>query len=212
MRPPKSEYASWYEFKNWPLPQGWPNVGKPWKPADYYYCWWGFGDLPETLNFVKPLAITGRFGVDIPTRSKNVTTQVLGTNGAHADEVNGEPVTEIEREVEYNPVVLSWGFTVQYSLQYLQSYVKDVGLGAPFDRMIFLVELPLKTCLNRGCGGRTFGTVNPGLIWFGKYLQLGLEASIPINDRSGKNVGVQGLVHFFIDDLFPQSLGRPIFR
>ena len=22
----------------------------PWKPADYYYCWWGFGDLPD-LNF-----------------------------------------------------------------------------------------------------------------------------------------------------------------
>jgi hypothetical protein len=176
----------------------------------------GFGDLPEALNFLKPLAITGRFGVDLPTRGKNVTTHVLETNGANADEVNGEQapenVAEIEREVEYNPVVLSWGFTVQYSLQYLQAFVKDIGLGAPFDRMIPLVELPLETCLNRGCGGRTTGTVNPGLIWFGKYLQLGLEAAIPINDRSGKNVGVRGLVHFFIDDLFPQSLGRPIFR
>jgi hypothetical protein len=176
----------------------------------------GFGDLPESLSWLKPLAITGVFGVNIPTRSKNVATHVHEANGEHADEANGEQMNgnavEIEREVEYNPVTLSWGFTVQYSLQYLQAYVKDVGLGAPFDRMIFLVELPLETCLNRGCGGRTFGTVNPGLVWFGKYLQLGLEASIPINDRSGKNVGVQGLVHFFIDDLFPQSLGRPIFR
>ncbi len=176
----------------------------------------GFGDLPETLNFLKPLAVTGRLGLDIPTRSKNVTTSVLETNGATTDEVNGEQVTEniseIEREVEYNPLILSWGFTVQYSLQYLQAFVKDVGLGAPFDRMIPLVELPLETCLNRGCGGRTTGTVNPGLIWFGKYLQLGLEAAIPINDRSGKNVGVRGIVHFFIDDLFPESLGRPIFR
>jgi hypothetical protein len=101
---------------------------------------------------------------------------------------------------------------VQYSLQYLQAFVKDVGLGAPFDRMLPMVELPLETCLNRGCGGRTTGTVNPGLIWFGKYLQLGLEAAIPIKDHSGKNIGVRGLVHFFIDDLFPQSLGRPIFR
>ena len=25
-------------------------MGTPWKPADYYYCWWGFGDLPD-LNF-----------------------------------------------------------------------------------------------------------------------------------------------------------------
>ncbi len=45
-----SPYYDWYEFKKWPLPDGWPNVGHPWKPADYYYCWWGFGDLPD-LNF-----------------------------------------------------------------------------------------------------------------------------------------------------------------
>jgi hypothetical protein len=175
----------------------------------------GFGDLPEALNFLKPLAITGILGINVPTRSKNVATRQVETGGEDADEANGEHETgsgvEIEREVERNPVTLSWGFTVQYSLQYLQSFVKDLGLGAPFNRMIPLVELPLETCLNRGCGGRTTGTVNPGLIWFGKYVQLGVEATIPINDRSGKNVGVRGLVHFFIDDLFPQSLGRPIF-
>jgi hypothetical protein len=176
----------------------------------------GFGDLPEAVNFLKPLAITGILAVNVPTHSKTVSTHVHEVSGEHTDEAHGDGATgdtvEIEREVERNPVTLSWGFTVQYSLQYLQAFVKDVGLGAPFDRLIPLVELPLETCLNRGCGGRTTGTVNPGLIWFGKYLQLGIEATIPLNDRSGKNVGVRGLVHFFIDDLFPQSLGRPIFR
>jgi hypothetical protein len=38
-----------------------------------------------------------------------------------------------------------------------------------------------------------------------------VEAIIPINERTGKNVGIRGLVHLFIDDLFPQSLGRPLF-
>ena len=47
---PKSPYYSWFDFKKWPLPAGWPNVGAPWKPSDYYDCWWGFGDLPD-LNF-----------------------------------------------------------------------------------------------------------------------------------------------------------------
>ena len=47
---PESPYYQWYEFKKWPLPAGWPNVQSPWKPADYYYCWWGFGSLPD-LNF-----------------------------------------------------------------------------------------------------------------------------------------------------------------
>jgi hypothetical protein len=106
---------------------------------------------------------------------------------------------------------LRWGFAVQYNLQYLQSFVKDVGLGAPFNRMIPLVELAFETCLNHDCNGDTTGTVNPGLVWFGKSIQLGAEAVVPINDQSGEHVGVLFLVHFFMDDLFPQSLGRPLF-
>lgn len=47
---PASPYYSWFEFKQWPLPAGWPNVGRAWKASDYYYCWWGFGSLPD-LNF-----------------------------------------------------------------------------------------------------------------------------------------------------------------
>ncbi|MEY4045114.1 MAG: hypothetical protein RL644_1382 [Actinomycetota bacterium] len=47
---PASPYYTWFDFKQHPLPAGWPNVGRPWKPSDYYYCWWGFGDLPD-LNF-----------------------------------------------------------------------------------------------------------------------------------------------------------------
>ncbi len=47
---PASPYYTWFTFKQFPLPQGWPNVGYAWKPGDYYNCWWGFGDLPD-LNF-----------------------------------------------------------------------------------------------------------------------------------------------------------------
>jgi hypothetical protein len=159
----------------------------------------GFGDLPETVPFFRPFALTGVFGANFPTRSQTVTTQLDLISGAFS------------QEVERNPITLTWGITLQYNLQYLQAFVKDVGLGVPFNRMIPIVELALETCLNRGCGGQTTGTVNPGLIWFGKYLQLGVEASVPINTRSGKNVGILGLVHFFIDDLFPHSLGRPLF-
>jgi hypothetical protein len=159
----------------------------------------GFGDLPASLPYLRPLALTGVVVAHVPTRRETVTLRFDPTTGA------------LTQDIELNPVTLSWGFTLQYNLQYLQAFVKDVGLGAPFNRMIPLVELALETCLNRGCGGQTTGTVNPGLIWFGKYLQLGLEAIIPINERTGKNVGVRGLVHLFIDDLFPHSLGRPLF-
>jgi hypothetical protein len=36
----------------------------------------GFGDLPESLKYLKPFAITGRLASNFPTRSKNVTTVV----------------------------------------------------------------------------------------------------------------------------------------
>jgi hypothetical protein len=34
---------------------------------------------------------------------------------------------------------------------------------------------------------------------------------VPVNERTGKNVGIRGQVHFFLDDLFPHTLGRPLF-
>ncbi|MEJ2695183.1 MAG: hypothetical protein P8013_00895 [Candidatus Sulfobium sp.] len=154
----------------------------------------GFGDLPPSVKFLRPFAVTGVVGPNFSGRSSNVIV----------NEDTGE--TEIER----NPDTLTWGFTIQYSLIYLQSFVKDIGLGAPFNRMVVLAEFPMETCLNRGCKGRTFGTINPGIIWVGKSYQLGIAAQIPVNDRTGKNVGVLGLIHFFIDDIFPDSIGKPI--
>jgi len=155
----------------------------------------GFGDLPESLKYLRPFAITGVIGPNFPSRSKNVIH----------DHDTGE--TEIER----NPDTLTWGFTLQYSLVYLQSFVKDVGLGDPFKRMVVLVEFPMETCLNRGCDGDTTGTINPGIVWIGKYMELGVAAQIPVNSETGKNVGVFGLVHFFLDDMFPKGIGGPIF-
>ncbi len=160
-------------------------------PAVFYGK--GFGDLPDAFSFLKPLAITGVLGVAFPTRSKTVT------------------FTDDDLQIDRNPHVLQWGFAVEYSLSYLQSFVKDVGLPPPFNRMIPVVELSFQTPLDRGQGGKTTGTVNPGIIWAGQFFQIGLEAIIPINERTGKNVGVIGQLHFFLDDLFPKTFGRPLF-
>jgi hypothetical protein len=123
------------------------------------------------------------------------------------DELTGTRTIEIER----HPNVLEWGFALEYSVIYLQSQVQDMHLHAPLDRLIPLVEFALESPLNRGAQGQTTGTINPGIIWAGKYFQLGVEAVIPINERTGNNVGVIAQLHFFVDDLFPHSLGRPLF-
>jgi hypothetical protein len=116
-----------------------------------------------------------------------------------------------ETDIERNPTTLTWAFSLQYSLMYLQSFVKDIGLGVPFNRMILVTEFPMETCMSADCKGKITGTVNPGVVWAGKFMEFGIAAQIPINSRSGHAVGVLGLVHFFIDDLFPKSIGKPIF-
>jgi hypothetical protein len=151
----------------------------------------GFGDLPESVEWLKPLALTGAFGLDIPTRRHNQTISV-----------NDDGDVEVEREL--NPKVVQWGFSMQYSLQYLQSFVRDVGLPAPINRFIPLVEFAMQTPVEGRDAGRTTGTVNPGVIWFGRYCQLGVEAVIPVNSRTGKNVGVIGQIHFYLDDIAPK--------
>ena len=146
----------------------------------------GLGDLPESLGVLRPLAVAGVVGPSFPTQR---------TRGGVV-----------------NPTTLNWGFTVQYSLMYLQSAVKDIGLGSPLNRLIALVEIPLRTCLNAACVGPTTWTVNPGIVWIGKYMEVGAAAEIPVNTQPGSDIGVFVLVHLFIDDLFPGSIGRPILQ
>lgn len=109
------------------------------------------------------------------------------------------------------PNALNWGMTLQYSLPYLQSFVKDIGLPKPFSNLIPVVELAMSTCTSGSCSGRTTGTINPGIIWESRVGQIGLEAQIPANGDSGHGIGVRLQTHFFFDDMFPQSIGKPIF-
>lgn len=159
----------------------------------------GLGDLPEGLSLLRPLAITGVIGVAIPS---SASTRTFSQNKA---------LGETELDIERHPNVLQFGFAVEYSLIYLQEQVKAVGLRPPFDHLIPLVEFPFETPLDRGQKGRTTGTINPGFIWSGKYFQIGSEAVIPFNSRTGSNVGFIAQLHFYLDDLFPKSLGRPLF-
>ncbi|HZP87897.1 MAG TPA: hypothetical protein VFB54_13865 [Burkholderiales bacterium] len=152
----------------------------------------GFGDLPSEARLLRPLALTGSIGVAFPTRA---STRTVSDEG--------------EESIEQHPNVLQWGFTLQYSVPYLQSAVADLGWREPFNRLIPVVEFAMESPLNRGRGGTT-GTVNPGLLWVGRYMQLGIEAVIPVNDRSGHHTGVLAQLHFYLDDLFPRSIGKPL--
>jgi hypothetical protein len=144
----------------------------------------GFGDLPNSVSWLRPFALTGNISLNFPTEA----------------ETNGTP----------NPNSLFYGFAVEYSIPYLQSQVKDFGWQAPFNRLIPVVEFALTSPFNRGQSGTTTGTVQPGVIWAGQYFQVGAEMIIPTNSLSGHGIGGVVQLHFYLDDLFPNSIGRPI--
>jgi hypothetical protein len=135
----------------------------------------GMGDLPDSLAYLRPVAITAEAAPAL-------------TTGAG------------------QPNAFNYGFTIQYSLPYLQQHVHSLGLPEPFANLIPLVEIPLSHSQ-----GQTTGTVNPGFIWLNRYGQFGIEAQIPINRASGSHVGILVQAHIFFDDVAPTTIGKPLF-
>jgi hypothetical protein len=161
----------------------------------------GFGDLPDTLSWVRPVAITGQVGYAIPGRNS--------TTSFGLDPDTGDTTAD----TEFHPRVLNWGGTIQYSMPYLKSAVIDLGLPDFFNHLIPLVEATLQTPVANTftSGTLTTGTINPGIIWVGNTFQIAVEALIPINRQSGTNIGVIAQLHLYLDDIDPRGIGKPIF-
>jgi hypothetical protein len=161
----------------------------------------GFGDLPDALSWIRPVAVTGQIGYAIPGRNSTTTFGI--------DPDSGDPTFD----TEFHPRVLNWGATIQYSMPYLKSAVIDLGLPDFINHLIPLVEATLQTPVANTLtsGTQTTGTINPGVIWVGNTFQVAIEALIPINRQSGTNVGVIAQLHFFLDDIDPRGIGKPIF-
>ena len=166
-----------------------------------FYFGKGLGDLPDTLSWVRPVAITGQVGYAIPGRNSTTTFGIDPDSGLATV------------DTEFQPRVLNWGATNQYSMPYLKTAVVDLGLPDFINRLIPLVEANLQTPVANTLtsGTMTTGTINPGVIWVGNTFQVGIEALIPINRQSGTNVGVIAQLHLFLDDIDPHGIGKPSF-
>jgi hypothetical protein len=153
-----------------------------------YYFGQGFGRLPDAVGWARPFAITGQVGYQIPTASYDVS------------------------QAAFIPQMLVYGGSLQYSMPYLKSEVKDLQLPDFINHLIPIVEMQLFTPVanNFGNPATTTGSINPGVIYVESYFQVGLEAIIPVNAASGSGVGVLGQLHLYLDDMFPRSLGRPL--
>ena len=128
----------------------------------------GFGDLPDSISLLKPLAVTGVLGYQMSTD-------------------------------QAQPTALNWSFTLQYSFLYLNEHVQPTGWGEPWNRLVAIVEFPLQTCMSGICNGQVIGSINPGLVWVGPEFNLSAEAVLPVNNQSGRGVGMLFQIHKYFD-------------
>lgn len=149
----------------------------------------GFGDLHS--DWLRPIAITGEMDYSVPTTSFN-------SDGS------------------LNPTVLTYGMSLQYSLLYANSNVHQ--MPEIFSKLVPAFEGIFSTPIsNTGPSmpgqwvHETTGVVGPSIYYIGQYFEVGLMAQIPVNAASGRHVGALAVIDFFLDDIAPDTLGKPLF-
>jgi hypothetical protein len=146
---------------------------------------------------LRPVGVTAQVGYAIPSSSAAISI----------DPDSGDTI------IDNHPRFLRYGGSLQYSMPFLKSAVVDLQLPDFFNHLIPIVEwnfqTPVGNNFNTGIG--TTGTVNPGVIWVGNYFQVALEAIVPVNRASGSGIGAIAQLHLYLDDIFPTTIGRPIF-
>ena len=161
----------------------------------------GLGDLP--IGMLRPLAITGELSYTIADRALKT---IQPSTAPLPPSATGVPV----QYDDGNSNAWAGALSLQYSLPYLQSQVKDLGLPGFLGDLMPLVEFTWSSPASAPSAQGTTWTAAPGVIYMARWGEIGLEALVPLNRAAGSNVGAVGLVHFFFDDLFASSIGRPL--
>ena len=154
----------------------------------------GLGDLP--IGYLRPLAITGSLGYSVVDKKLKIT----GTDPDSGDlSFNNGGWNQWEG-----------GLTLQYSMLYLQSQVKDFGLPDWVNRLTPLAEMSWSSPASKPNNGSTEFLFGVGVNYTAGSYAMSVEMLIPGNKQTGSHLGLGAQFHLYFDDLFPNSLGKPI--
>lgn len=159
----------------------------------------GLGDLP--IGYLRALGITGELSYSIADVGLKATRTTDPNTGLDSLQYNNG-----------NPNQWSGGVSLQYSMPYLKAQVRDLGLPEFFNHLTPLVEITWSSPATSPSTQGTQWLFAPGVIYQADTWDFGVEALIPGNRATGTNVGVIAQFHLFLDDLFPNSIGKPIFE
>jgi hypothetical protein len=150
----------------------------------------GFGDIP--VGWLRPFFLTGELGYQIADKNLKV------------DPVSYSPVN--------NGISNAWtgGLSLQYSIRYLSSQVKDYGVPGFVNKLTPVVELAWSSPASKPTQDVTQYLWGIGVNYTATNYAVGVEMLVPGNRESGSHVGVIAQFHLYFDDMFPHSLGKPI--
>lgn len=154
----------------------------------------GFGDIP--VDFLRPLALTGTLGYQIADKKLKATGM---------DPDSGATLFNNGRSNMW-----TGGLSLQYSMRYLQTQVKDFGLPEFINRLTPVVEVAWSSPASKPKNTSTQYLIGAGINYTADSYAVTVEALIPGNGQTGSRVGVIAQFHLYFDDLFPNSLGKPI--
>ncbi len=147
----------------------------------------GLGDIPFAP--IRPFAVTGELDYNIPN-----TGYAGGYGGLNS---------------------WSGGLTLQYSVPYLQSQIRDFSLPPLLADLTPVAELGWTSAaagsVFRPSGAPTTFTLGTGAVWTGEDYSVSTEVLWPLNGAAGHGLGITGQFHLYFDDMFPKSLGKPLF-
>ncbi len=167
----------------------------------------GLGDVP--VEWLRPFAVTGELSYLIADKELKQIDEPVPAIGAVSANSAGTGIATAFNGGENN--AWSGGLSLQYSISYLQSQVRNVGLRGLLADVIPVVEFTWSSPASSPSTVGTTWIAAPGVIYLAHWGEVGLEALVPLNKTSGTNVGAVGLIHFFFDDLFPDTIGKLLF-
>jgi hypothetical protein len=140
----------------------------------------GLGDLPWAP--IRPFAVTGELDYNMPNSGPSAEGFITTWSG---------------------------GLTLQYSIPYLQSQVKNVGITGFAAHLTPLVEFAWSSAAGSsalpGISQPTTFLLATGAVWTGTYYAVSAEVLWPLNRAAGHSIGVIGQFHLYFDDLMPNS-------
>jgi hypothetical protein len=156
----------------------------------------GFGDLPDSLSWLRPFAVTGSVVDEVPAGSSRATALAPNLSTGRFDSV-AFPGVE----------TLRWGFSVQFSTLYLTSrFGGSPPMHEPLNQWVPLIEFKFDS----PSGQKTVATANPGVAYVDRTWQLAAEIIVPLNHAGGNGPGFRAQLLLFLDDLMPSVFGRPL--